>query len=114
MVATLDRDGESLAQAFRFPVGRPRAVEDAAALGVTVEIRRVDDALLVRVGSRRLLHGVRVDVPGYDPDDNAFSIEPGGSRCVTLLRTGDAPAPTSAFVTAVNLTEPLTIGIDPA
>jgi hypothetical protein len=56
------------------------------------------------VRSRGFAYGVRVHAPGYLPSDDAFSIEPGGTRNVALrARDGDAPAPEVAL-TALNLT----------
>ena len=44
-----------------------------------------DGRVRLTVTSRRLAYGVRIHVPGFAPSDNAFSVEPGGSRRVELV-----------------------------
>ena len=107
IVATLERGsgdaGEPIAQAFRFPAGRPIAVESADRLGLTAQASAEDDGIVVRVASRRLAYHVRLDVPGFDPADNSFSVEPGGSRVVALRpRIPGAPFD-GGRITALNL-----------
>ena len=41
--------------------------------------------MLLRVRTRKLAYAVRVHVPGFIPIEDAFSIEPGGERLVSLL-----------------------------
>jgi beta-mannosidase len=112
VVASLERDGELLSQSFRFPVGRPREVETAAGLGLTVDGRTNGDGILVSLESRRLAHGVRMQVPGFESDDNAFSIEPGGTRYISLHPVSDVAASKSGYLTAVNLATPVPIDFD--
>jgi beta-mannosidase len=88
IVASLESDEDEprlISQAFRFPAGRPRAVHSAQDVGLEGSLEA--DAgggakLLVR--TRRLAYGVRVLVPGFDPLDDAFSLEPGGQREIAL------------------------------
>ena len=108
IVASLDRngtpDGSSvLSQAFRFPGGRPASVELADRLGLSAQARPCGDGLYrLTVDTRRLAYGVRIHAPGFVPDDDAFSIEPGGSRQVDLrARTPDARF--GGELTAINL-----------
>ena len=54
------------------------------------------------MSSKRFAYGVRVRVPGYVPDDDAFSLEPGRAREVGLRRTGE-PAGATGHLTALNL-----------
>jgi len=89
IVASLERGGdqgmEILSQAFRYPAGRPAAVEPADRLGLAAVVETVGDGTLrMTVSSRRFAYGVRVEVPGFRPDDDAFSVEPGGSRTVVM------------------------------
>ncbi len=85
IVASLVRDGEPddvlLSQAFRFPAGRPARVETSDHLGLSADARPCGEGIVrVTVRSQRLAYGVRLHAPGFAPDDDAFSIEPGGSR----------------------------------
>jgi len=119
VVASFERDTENgtqlLSQAFRHPVGRPRNRETATQLGAEAELRRLHDGdHLLSVGARRLLHGVRIEAPGYVPADDAFSVEPGQVRHVRLTPTASGenqsePAPAAAVLTALNLADRLRV-----
>jgi beta-mannosidase len=104
VVASLEADdGRLLSQAFRFPAGRPLGVESAERLGLVASAESVSDGQVrLRVSSRRFAYGVRVTAPGWAPDDDAFGIEPGGTREV-LLQSATAGAPFAAALTALNL-----------
>jgi beta-mannosidase len=107
VVASLERDDGAamtvLSQAFRFPAGRPSLVESADRLGLSADARPCGEGVVrMTVRSRRLAYGVRVHAPGYTPDDDAFSVEPGGSREVDLR----ALVPAAHFggeISAINL-----------
>ncbi|HEV3226971.1 MAG TPA: hypothetical protein VGZ52_09055 [Acidimicrobiales bacterium] len=106
IVASVERGDELVAQAFRHPVGRPVERETAEALGLVCELREGGNGSVLRMETARLVQGVRVHTPGLEADDNAFSIEPGGSRSVALrLTPGGGRASGPAFVTAVNLVD---------
>jgi beta-mannosidase len=100
-----DADGRLLSQALRFPAGRPRGTEPAERLGLTATLRPRDDGDAdLEVAARRVVHGLRVHAPGFAPDDDAFGVEPGGSRTVRLRRTGAAGGPPPGVsLTALNL-----------
>ena len=108
IVATLEAlDGDAarpIAQAFRFPVGRPSAAETPASLGLEATV--VDtraDATTIEIRTQRLAHGVRLVAPGFRPEDDAFSVEPGHARSIEL-RPAIAGTPfRGATLTAVNL-----------
>jgi beta-mannosidase len=77
---------QPLAQAFRFPTGRPLRRQSAEELGLTGALRLdTDETPVLTLHSQRLAYGVRVDVPGFRPSDDALTIEPGGTRTVHLL-----------------------------
>jgi beta-mannosidase len=90
IVASLERDDdqgtEILSQAFRYPAGRPAGAEPADRLGLAAAAVQPDGdgRLRMTVSSRRFAYGVRLEVPGFRPDDDAFSVEPGGHRTVVL------------------------------
>jgi beta-mannosidase len=78
-------DPRPLSQAFRFPAGRPTRVEPADRLGLTADARPCGDGVVrLTVGSRRLAYGVRIHAAGFVADDDAFSVEPGGTREIDL------------------------------
>jgi beta-mannosidase len=82
-----------LAQSFRFPSGRPLVQEDPQQLGLEAHARTLADGTVeLSVRSRRLAYGVHLHTPGFVPDDDGFSIEPGGVRTITLRPDGPDPA----------------------
>ena len=82
-----------LAQSFRFPSGRPLEQEDPQQLGLEAHARTLADGTVeLSVRSRRLAYGVHLHTPGFVPDDDGFSIEPGGERTLTLRPDGLDPA----------------------
>jgi beta-mannosidase len=108
IVASLERLGEQgtqlLSQAVLFPAGRPTAVESAESLGLQARASPLDESLSrLSVRSSRLAYGVRVHVPGHVPDDDAFSIEPGGERSLLLRRCDSGTEPAAGTLTALNL-----------
>ena len=90
IVVSLERDGtdgvEVLSQSFRFPAGRPLISQSAVRLGLEGRAPQPgsDGIVHLVVSSRRLAYGVRIDVPGFVPSDDSFSVEPGGTRAITL------------------------------
>jgi hypothetical protein len=55
------------------------------------------------VGARRLVHGLRIHASGWRASDDAFSVEPGSERSVTLCAREPGAALDGAAVTALNL-----------
>jgi beta-mannosidase len=113
VVATLRTTrGELIAQAVHFPVGppvEPVAFTLSARWGtVPLEGSRqpsrgtVPARLRVTLATERLAWGVRVDVPGFRPQDDAFVLVPGAPRTVALTPIGDAVF-AGGRVTALNL-----------
>jgi beta-mannosidase len=89
IVASLERETSQgrvlLSQSVRFPAGRPTALHTTASLGLQARVLVLEDGLLaLSVQSRLLAYGVRVHVPGFVADEDAFSVEPGGARTVLL------------------------------
>ncbi len=118
IVATLERDGGPgpavLSQAFRFPAGRPSRIEPADRLGLSADARPCGDGIVrMTVRSRRLAYGVRVHAPGFRPDDDAFSIEPGGSREIDL-RAVTPDAVLGGELSAINLAGRVPITMAPS
>jgi beta-mannosidase len=109
-----DQEVQLLSQCFRLPVGRPTTRETPERLGFAAEVeQRPDGGLRLTIRSRRFAYGVRVHAPGFDPDDDAFCVEPGGLRLITLARREAERAPAGAIVlSALNLAGRVTIPVD--
>lgn len=100
VVVTLDCDGVATPPAFHFPSGLPNTVEHD--LGLQASARAVPDGgVEVLVSSRRFAQSVRVDVPGFQADDQWFHVAPGGTRCIRLRATGEWREP-AGVVAALN------------
>ncbi|MGI9185554.1 MAG: glycoside hydrolase family 2 protein [Solirubrobacteraceae bacterium] len=108
-----DQDGRLIAQAFHLPAGRPTGQQSADELGIRAFVCGAgpEDSVLT-VTSRRFAYGVRLDLPGWLPDDDAFSIEPGHSRQVSLCSSGES-GPASGNLSALNLAGRLPISAEP-
>jgi beta-mannosidase len=99
-----DEGSELVSQAFHFPAGRPISVESERQMGLTGTVEEgADGAVRLTVTSRRLAYGVRIHVPDIAPSDDAFSIEPGGARTVTLRPSETAKRAAGGWLTALNL-----------
>jgi beta-mannosidase len=118
IVLSLERAGdletEMLSQSFRLIAGRPLDREPAAELGLrgSLKVRGDGDALLT-VSTERFAYGVRIRVPGYVPEDDAFSVEPGHARRLRLRRLGESAGGTGAL-TALNLLGKAAIALEQA
>jgi beta-mannosidase len=111
VVISLEHEGEGgeyepISQAFRFPAGPPSAREPAARLGLEASLgpssRSPGDATLT-LSSTRFAYGVRVDAPGYEPDDGAFNLEPGHARRLLLRRHPGSASEAGGRIRALNL-----------
>ncbi len=101
---SLEDGDELLSQCFRMPVGRPAAREPATRLGLTGHLdERPDGSALLSVHSDRFAYGVRPAIPGFLPDDDAFSVEPGGERRLRLHRVAEDAKLRGGTLTALNL-----------
>lgn len=102
-----DGDGEHariLSQDMRFPAGRPAEAQRIDGLALCATATALPDGhARLSVASRRLAYGVRIHMPDYIPDDDAFSIEPGGERVVILRPRTAESSLTGGALTAVNM-----------
>jgi beta-mannosidase len=106
---------ELLSQCFRLPAGRPLLREPASRLGLAATLTPTsDEVVALSVSTRRFAYGVRVHVPGFDPSDDAFSVEPGGERRIDLRRAAGHGSAAAGVLTALNLTGRVTIGLGDA
>jgi beta-mannosidase len=101
-----------ISQAFRFTAGRPLARESAASLGLSCEARApADGELELRLTCTRLTWGVRVQIAGFEGEDDAFCLEPGHERLLRLRSRDGAPPPAAGWLSALNLRERLAITV---
>jgi beta-mannosidase len=110
VVASLERpDADAagpLAQAFRFPAGRPLRLQTGAELGLSGSLHECSDrTIAMTLCSRRLAYGVRVHVPNFTPSDDALTLEPGVRRTLSLTPHGGASEcrPLEGSLSALNL-----------
>jgi beta-mannosidase len=108
IVASLEGSGEEqpalISQAMRFPAGRPLDAEPATRLGLQGSVAELNDnALLLSVKTARLAYGVRLHVPGFSPEEDAFSVAPGEERIVALRPLDEQASFAGGRMTAVNL-----------
>jgi beta-mannosidase len=78
--------GETLAQAFHFPLGLPSARE--LDLGLVANAQLDDSGAMVTLRARRFAQSIAFDADGFAADDSYFHLPPGGERTVRLRRTG--------------------------
>ena len=85
-------------------------METPERLGLEAEARRGTDGNPVLIArSNRLVYGLRVAAAGLVPEDDAFSLEPGQTRRLSLRQLGPEPASGSLALTAINMRGRLTI-----
>jgi beta-mannosidase len=105
-----------ISQAFRFPVGRPLRRETAAALGLELHLDAGAEpasgvGFRLRVRARRVVHGVRIEAPGFRCSDDSFTLEPGVERELVMRPAPgadvDATAEPKPTLTALNLSDRL-------
>ena len=100
-----------LSQSTRFPAGRPTTPESTARIGLQAFAEVLSDgSVALRIGSVRLAYGVRVHVPGFEADDDAFCLEPGHDRVLSLRRAEAAAEYAGGTLSAVNLDGVVKIG----
>jgi beta-mannosidase len=93
-----------LSQSFLHPAGRPAERMSGDRLGLETTLHgSAEGAPVLRIATRGFACGVRVDVPGFRPSDDAFSIEPGHAREIALRREGQVATVGGGVVTALNL-----------
>jgi beta-mannosidase len=111
VVATLERGEDVIGQAVRFPVGRPRTRESAEELGLVATASARRDSTEVTIVSRRFVYGARLARSGFVPVEDAFDIEPGHSRTITMRPTSEksSAGDGSVVLRALNLSGTLRV-----
>jgi beta-mannosidase len=108
IVASLVGDG-LISQAFRFPAGPPTEREPIERIELRATAEPAGEQVLLRIGTRRLAYGVRMQASGFIAQDDAFSVEPGHERQLTLSPAVAGATFAGATITALNLASPLRV-----
>ena len=108
----LDAAGQVLAQAYYFPL--PQEPARAEGVMVSVQARPELDGYRLTLTTDRFLFAVRIDSPGYVPEDNYLHLAPGYPRTVLCRPTTPNAAPIKGYVEALNLDEAVRIQVIPA
>jgi beta-mannosidase len=74
-------DGAILAEAFHFPLGRAKAMHDAA---IEVTLHQSGEDNWLELATDALAQSVWIDCPGYRASDNGFHLAPGTAKIVRL------------------------------
>jgi beta-mannosidase len=93
-----------ISQAVRFPGGLSHTRAPAARLGLEATAEPAGDgSVTIEITTALLAYGVRVHAPGFVPDDDAFSIEPGATRRLRLARLSADLEFSGATLEALNM-----------
>ena len=105
VVATLLQDGAELSKAF-YSLGRDARRDRVSAdeLGLRVKaVSMAEGAFEVRLGATRVVHGLRLRAPGFEPDDDSFDLEPARERRVVIRALTAGSRPSAVRVSAIEL-----------
>ncbi len=97
-----DADGESLCEAFHFPLGRGHERHDT---GLRASLERDASGFYLRLECVRLTQSVHIEDTAFRPDDNWFHLAPGRARLVRLSPRWSDSAPPQGAVRAINSSE---------
>ena len=81
--------GRLVAEACHFPLGRDKAMHDAA---VEAVVEEENGRWFLQLSTPTFAQSVHVDVEGYQPEDDWFHLAPGAARRITLSPSGGAAA----------------------
>ena len=98
-------DDSSAAEFFYFPLGLPNAVTADVGLEASTVVRP-DGRFQVEVRTRHFAQSVRLDVPGFDADDQYFHLAPNDTRRVMLMPRVGAPKSPEGTAQALNAAAP--------
>jgi beta-mannosidase len=111
-IESLDEPGRLISQAMRFPAGRPLGRDSAERTGVRLAAHPgPGGAVSIVIESERLLYGTFLDIPGYELEDNAFSVEPGVARVIRARPAGPQANFVGGSLKALNLSD--TVAMEP-
>uniref|UniRef100_A0A9E7ZGW9 Glycoside hydrolase family 2 protein n=1 Tax=Bosea sp. NBC_00436 TaxID=2969620 RepID=A0A9E7ZGW9_9HYPH len=95
-------DGQVLAEAFHFPLGRGH---ERHQLGLAAALERDGEGWSLVLSTQRFAQSVEIVDPHWRPEQNWFHLAPGEPRRVRLLRRTGVEAVPAGEVTAVTATE---------
>jgi beta-mannosidase len=109
VVASLERTDAILSQAFFYPASSPgsRTELGSASLEVRLRVQRDGDQIDVALSSEQLVRCVRLHAAGYEPEDDAFDLEPGRPRVVALHHVDRGLSAALVHVDALNVEAPI-------
>lgn len=89
IATTLFEDEQVVADNHYFPNELPVAYCDCE---LTIETHTIDpENLTITLLSNKLLYGVKVEVPGFFPSDNFFTLTPGMAKTIFLQQQEEVP-----------------------
>jgi len=106
----LDQDENILSQAFYFPLPQEPVQAHSSALLAIASF--TPDGVLLTISSSHFLFSVRIDIPGYMPQDNYFHLAPGRPKKVLCDRTTPEFFPIKGYVGAMNMEEEVKIQLN--
>ena len=68
---------------------------------------------MLTIRTHRLAYGLRLQAAGFVTDDDAFSVEPGRERRLTLRPAAPGATFTGATISALNMASPLRVASAP-
>ena len=96
-------DGDS-AHAVHFPAARPLDRESPESLGLCGRSSALPGGELeLTLQCARLAYGVRIHSPGYRPQDDCLTLEPGAERRIVLRPAAAAVTTERVWLTALNM-----------
>jgi beta-mannosidase len=95
--------GETIGDAFHFPLGYRLPLQVGAAASVHTEIQPGGKVIAI-LRSEALLQSVAISCDGFTPDDNYFHVAPGFTKRIVFTPRGEA-LPFRASLEALNLRE---------
>ncbi len=81
VIARLSANGECVAEAVHFPLGRAKALHGGE---ITVSLHRQDEGWTLALSASRLQQSVHLSVEGYRAADDWFHLAPGAEKMVRL------------------------------
>ncbi len=93
-----------ISQTVRFPAGFPLEREEPEHLGLSARATTARNGDLdLTLGCERLAYGVRIHAPGFTPEDDCLTLQPGVERVLRLCRLHTREDAKQPWLTALNM-----------